>query len=170
MPNVVFVMDWSNISRGQRDFIYEVGQYNKEAGLQRIKDWLSSIGTLVWASVYTPMHDLYGHFELLRDHDFTVALCPVESTTGKDTTDQKIIEDLGRLIDNFKLDYLCLGSGDGGFRDILERAKEKGIKIALIYGSENSLSNELIPVVDEYPQGHPLAGERMLHLFSPTNY
>ena len=168
-PKVVLIMDWSNIDRGQRDFKYEVGEYNKESGFQRIKKWLYEIGKVEWALVYTPLHDVYGHFEFLRDHDFTIVLCPTESRTGRDTTDPKIIEDTEKLIENFSMDYLCLGSGDGGFRDVLREAKKKGIKVALIYGSENSLSSELISVVDEYPDTHPKAGEKMLHLFSPSN-
>lgn len=162
-------MDWSNIDRGQRDFKYEVGEYNKEAGFQKIKQWLGEIGEIVWALIYTPMHDLYGHFEFLRDHDFTIVLCPIEYRTKTDVTDKKIIEDLEKLIENFSMDYLCFGSGDRGFRDVLRKAQERGVKVALIYGSENSLSSELISVVDYYPDTHLRAGEKMLHLFSPTN-
>lgn len=169
VANIVVIIDWSNIDRGSRDLNYKVGEYHKEAGFQGIKNWLSEIGNVIWTLIYTPFHDVYGHFEFLRDQGFTIVVCPVKSVSLEDTTDPKIISDILKLINSFNMDYFFLGSGDGGFKDVLQAAKNKGIKVGIIYGSDNSLSRELGAMADSYPKDHPKAGEPMLHLFSPRS-
>ncbi|OGZ69405.1 MAG: hypothetical protein A3F47_02130 [Candidatus Staskawiczbacteria bacterium RIFCSPHIGHO2_12_FULL_38_11] len=167
--NIVFVVDWSNLDRGQRDNFYKVGEYNKEAGFDGLDEFLFGIGKVTRRYMYTPLHDVYGHFEFLRDRGFTIVLCPIIASTSTDTTDAKLMQDVLDLIENYNMQYLCIGSGDGHFMPILEAAKQKGIKVAVVYGSERSLSRQIREMADEYPKNHPKAGEKMLHLFSPTN-
>ena len=166
--NVVFIMDWSNISRAVRDMHYQIGDYDKDAGFVKLKAFLSSLGKPTRLEVYTPIHDVYGHFEFLRDHDFTIVLCPIVAHTSEDTTDQKLIDNALDLISNYQMEYFCLGSGDKHFNGVLQAAKNKGIKTAVVYGSDRSLSGELMNMADEYPENHEKRGEKMLHLFSPT--
>lgn len=149
---------------------YKLGQFNKEAGFRKLKQWLNGIGRVVWSLVYTPMHDLYGHFEFLHDQGFTIVLCPIKTGTNLDITDPRLIEDVTMLINKMgNIKYLCLGSGDKHFAGILQIAKDKGIKIAIVYGSEKSLSREIRDLADVYPVGHLKEGQQMLHFFSPTN-
>jgi len=166
--NIVFVGDWSNLDRGQRDNDYKVGEYDKEAGFRKLKEFLAGIGEVTRLYMYTPFHDVYGHFEFLRDHGFTIVLCPLVALTSQDTTDSKLIRDVLDLITNYDMQYLCVGSGDSHFRVILEAAKRKGIKVAIAYSSERALSRYIKEMADEYPLGHPKAGQKMLHFFSPT--
>lgn len=162
---ILFIGDWSNIRRGQGDIGYMPEVYNKEASFEKLKQWLSKIGNVVWAIMYTPLHDVYGHFEFLRDQGFHIGLCPIQSATHADTTDTKLIEDAKVLIENFTMDVLCLASGDKGFQEILRLAKSKGIQIAIVYGSELSLSGDIRCMADI----DPLTCEPMLYHFDPTN-
>ena len=166
--NIVFLGDWSNLKRGELDNDYKPAEYDKEAGFKRLKDFLFDIATPTLCSIYTPLHDIYGHFEFLRDQGFTIVLCPIVWSTSTDTTDQKLTMDALNLIENYDMQYLCLGSGDGHFKDVLQAAKAKGIKVAVVYGSERSLSAEIRAMVDTYAEGHPKKGQKMLHMFSPT--
>ena len=168
--NLLLMMDWSNIDRGQREMGYKIGQYDKEAGFAKLKKWLSEIGTVTKLEAYTPFHDIYGHFEFLRDRGFTIVLCPIVAYTLADTTDQIMITNALDYIHNYNMEYFILGSGDGrAFVPVLIEAKKKGIKVGVVYGSDISLSSELYRLVDVYPEGHEKAGKPMLHLFSPTS-
>lgn len=167
--NLVFVMDWSNIARGQREMGYGYEEYDKETGFRKLKGFLNEIGKPTKLEVYTPIHDIWGHFEFLRDQGFTIILCPQVLSTLQDTTDLKLMANALDYIENYTMGYLCIGSGDGHFVPIAEAAKKKGIKIALVYGSDVSLSHELWKMADSYPDSHPKAGQQMIHLYSPTN-
>lgn len=169
---IVFMGDWSNLERSSRDNNYPADKYNKEAGFIKLRNFLEGIGQILWYAMYTPLHDVYGNFEFLRDEGFTIVLCPIVVATSEDTTDAKIIEDSLALIENFDMDVFCLGSGDGGsksgnrgFQPVLEAAKAKGIKVAIVCGSERSLSANIKTLADL----DPITRKPMLHLFSPTN-
>ena len=165
MPeNIVFFGDWSNLSRGQKDMKYKRGQYSKEAGFRKMEQWLSQLGHVSWKLIYTPMHDVYGHYLFLKERGYRSILCPA-TYFGEDTTDAIIIEDLKNLIANYRMNIICLGSGDGGFHDVLQLAKNRGIKVAIVYGSEISLSSELRIMADI----DPITCEPMLYHFDPTN-
>lgn len=162
---IVFMGDLSNLERSSRDNNYSADKYNKKAGFEKLRKFLEDIGEIVWHAMYAPIHDVYGNFEFLRDEGFTIVMCPIIGSTGQDTTDEKIIADSLALIENFDMDVFCLGSGDHGFVKVLESAKKKGIKVAIVYGSERSLSWDLRKMVDI----NPTTFQPMLHLFSPTN-
>jgi len=166
---IVFVGDWSNLKRSSGDNNYPPEKYDKKAGFDKLKRFLDEIGTIIWYTMYTPLHDVYGNFEFLSKEQFTIVLCPIIASTSTDTTDPKLIKDSLLLIDNFDTDVFCLGSGDHHFREVLETAKKKGLKVAIVYGSRRSLSPEIRVMADVYPDDHIKAGQPMLHLFSPTN-
>lgn len=165
--NIIFIGDWSNLSRGSRS-AYKIGEYSKVDGFRRLKEFLCDIGQLTRYDMYTPRHDVEGHFQFLRDQGITIVLCPVKDATQEDTTDPKLISDALDLVENYNMQYICIGSGDHHFLPILKAAKAKGIKVAIVYGSEKSLSYYIREMADEYPQNHPKKGQKMLHHFSPV--
>lgn len=147
---------------------YPPGAYDREAGYARLQAFLDSLGRVTRKYAFGPKHDMYGQDEFLQKHGFTVVTCL--KIGGMDTTDGKIIDAIDDLVRNYDVQCICIGSGDRHFVPALKKAKEKGIKVAVVYASDSSLNWEMRQIADSYPDADPLnAGDKMLHFFSPVN-
>ncbi len=160
-------MDWPNILRGQTEMHWKAEEYDRKAGFEKLKQWLANIGKITRMDVYTPFHDIYGHFEFLMYHRFTIILCP--TILMSEITSERIIEDTMDLVENYDMKYLIVGGGNRSFEIVLKQARQKGIKTGIIYGSDVSLSPDIKSLASPYPSSHELAGQPMLHLFSPVS-
>lgn len=75
---------------------------------------------------------------------------PVEIFPARSSVDVKIVSSIARTLlrEKDKIGEIVLVSGDGGFAEILELAKEEGVKIKVVAGKE-SCSKRLKNIADE---------------------
>lgn len=169
--DMAVIWDWENTAMGIREREYTEKDYDLSAGFYGVKQWWDSIGKVIRVFMLSPMHKIYGFDEVFQNQKFSIVLCPKITkviSAGvveyEDTTDASIIT-LGEFCVGYipSIRYLCLGSGDKHFIPLLEYAKSRGIKIAILHGNESSLSSAMWDIADK----HPKTGKKMVHLFSP---
>lgn len=170
--NILFLWDWENTAKGMRENEYAKGNYDLSAGFDRLNQWLTEIGKVIRVLLFSPMHKIFGFDATFQRQEFSIVLCPKIPRVISpgvveyiDTTDANLIRHGEFCIDHMPdIGYLCLGSGDTHFAPLLRAAKNRGIKIMVVYGSEMSLSSEIWNLADKDPK----TGKKMVHLFSPT--
>ncbi len=165
---VIAIIDWENIRQSMMEESYSPEGYSILSGLEKMKNWLLTIGQQIWIIVYVCSDQLFYFIKTFEQLEFTSIICQPEEEEGqkKDTTDRHIISDFSKLLDMVSdkgIYCLCLGSGDADFMPILKKAKEKGIKIAIAAGSKRSISQDLKKMADN----HPEEGNKMIHIITP---
>ena len=160
--DMLVLWDWENTAKGVREKSYRPADYDLSIGFERVKEWWAGIGKVTKVEIFSPMHEIYGLDAVFHGQGFSIELCPKKP---HDTTDAKLIQQGEWLLEYVpSMRFLCLGSGDKHFAPLLEKAKGRGIRIAVIIGNEMSLSWEIDRLIDN----HPVTGKKMLHLFAPT--
>ena len=124
------------------------------------------VGEIINVIIFIPPHLDFWAKEFYQ-HGFFTILCPkvkTKETEEKDTVDEGLIkmgEFLTAQIPN--ITHIALGSGDIDYTLFLKRVRRKGIKRIVIASDLESLSSQLIKLIDKNPDG-----KRMLYLLSAT--
>jgi uncharacterized LabA/DUF88 family protein len=92
---------------------------------------------------------LYFLFDEYREELEKVGI-PVKIFPARSSVDVKIISSIAQTLlrEKDKIGEIVLVSGDGGFAEVLELAKEEGIKVKVVAGKE-SCSKRLKNIADE---------------------
>lgn len=152
------------------------------SALTKTKRWVESIGDIYGLYVFAPLHVIFSYQLLLHNLGFITVSCPkipldrlekkerIEliqmGKKDKDTTDDTLIKEGTKWIDNIPgITHVIIGSGDHGYKEMLKRAKMKGIKVGAVMGEDiTSHSKKILPLIDL----HPVTNEKMFHVFSPS--
>lgn len=164
---ILLVIDWDNLAS---NMIASVRNYSLAKGFKRLVEQLTQVGELSVVFVFGPPDSISKDLRAFHDEGFWPIPCPreTEKRTGDsiDVVDSKIVAFVRDMLELMPdLTHICIGSGDGDFiKPLVKVSKRRGKKIMVVSGKLRSLSQELKDLADE----HPLTGERMVFLFSPT--
>lgn len=143
-------------------------KFSITAGFDKLFKKISQeVGEIDSVFIFVPQHAASVWGETFHELGFFTLFCPeVKNKSGRkiDTTDETLIAFGKKMINQIpELTHLCLGSGDKDFIPLVREAIRKGLKIIITAGDYNSLSSELIKLVDKKPDS-----TKMVYLFSPT--
>jgi hypothetical protein len=153
-PLVLAIIDLENLLLSLQELIL-IEWPDPRNALSEMKKWIESIGPVYEIYVFAPSHVLFVHEETLSELGFTPIICPkIKTESGKkDTTDDEIKKQGGKWIKHLQgITHLVLGSGDGGFAEMLEQAKAKGIQVGIAASSPRNLSEKLKELADKDPR------------------
>ena len=164
---VLVLVDWENLLRSMD--VPPPEKFSLSSGIEKLMDWLESIGEVFGVFVFAPSYMVTGHLEIFHEHGFFTILCPKIPSEGRqeptDTTDSILISFGEKIISALtQLTHLCIVSGDEDFTPLIKKATQQGLKIAIAAGSHSSLASELISLANK----HPVTKKTMVHIFSPT--
>ncbi|MFA6992470.1 MAG: NYN domain-containing protein [Candidatus Gracilibacteria bacterium] len=155
---VLLLIDWDNFIHSLIDR-FGNSETRIEERLQKLIEWIKGeLGELMDGGfVFAPEHLIYHYQEICRRNGLKLMVCPKIPKTenmekDQDTVDENIIEFAEMMIGHRNLETVCLVSGDGDYVPLLEKMGREGIKRAIAPPAINSLSGELIELIDENPK------------------
>ena len=161
---VIVLIDWENIRKSMEEEGHPPTRYSIESAFKNMKKWIESIGEIAFVIVYATWDQIYIHYSLWDSLKFDVRACPRKD--GKDATDEYLLNWGLTWLENFKELYcLCLGAGDIDYSKLIKGARKKGVKIAFILGSEDSMSR----LFRRLPDIQADKGKKMIHIFPPIS-
>ncbi len=143
-------------------------EFSLVEGFTKIMRKLGEFGRVVEVFVFGPPPTINLNLSTLHQMGFRAITCPkviIEKTGPRiDTVDSEMI-DFGKkmIAEMANLTYLCLGSGDKDFIPLIREAERCGLKIVIVAGNKDSLSEELTSFVCR----NPVSGEKAIYFFSP---
>lgn len=167
--SALVLIDWPNLLLNLSIKPNDPKRFNLNQGFKKLIRWIEEATEIKMVFLFTPMGMISGHSELFHRLGFFVILCPTlpPSNSGQklvDTTDDYMIKLGMKIVDQQTgLTHLCLVSGDADFIPLVEKSKERGLKIMITAGDIQSLSSNLSRQASPYPK----SSKKMIHFFSP---
>lgn len=165
---VLVLLDWENILYS----LLGLGPYEMDLAkrINALMEWIKhDIGDIFDGYVFAPEHFTAYHRKICVQNNLEIMICPKRKAKEKgakeeDTVDEKLIKFGKKMLKHPDIKIICLVSGDEDFVPFLEKAKNKGVKIALAPPSLGSLSSskKIIELIDL----HPETGKKMVLVLS----
>ncbi len=161
---VLLLVDWENLFFTLfADFGPD--RMNLDYRFEKLMDWIKSdIGELLsdHGFIFAPEHFAAYHRQVCVKSNLKIIICPKRQTGEKleDTVDETIIWFGNMMFKHPDIGFVCLVSGDEDYVPLLEEAKKKKIKIALVAPTLNALSTNkaIVKLIDM----HPKTGKKMV--------
>lgn len=164
---ILVVLDWDNLCSNGMPNVHD---YSLTEGFKRLVEQLTQVGQIVSVFVFGPPDSIIKDLRSFRDEGFWPVPCPRETDKRTrdqvDVVDRSIITFVRDMLEHMPdLTHICIGSGDSDFaKPLAKEAKRRGKEVIVVCGSLRSLSKEL----REQANDHPITGEKMVFIFSPT--
>ena len=131
----------THIGNAERVILFIDGENVSYRKMGRVMSKAREFGYLCCATVYdNPLHkeEWVNWRRSAKKHG--LLLMPVQGKQRQDMVDNIIKKDIYNMLAHFcdDFDVLCLASGDGGYYDVLKKARNKGKRVIVVHTSRAS--------------------------------
>ena len=167
---IIILIDFENLIH-KIEKVPSLEKFSVSEGFDRLIEQISQeVGEIINVFVFAPPHIIATHGEEFPKLGFFIIYCPKVrnkvTQNEEDTVDATLMEFGKKLINQIppsEFTHLCIGSGDKDFTPLIREARQRKRKIIIIASNLNSLSAEMIKLVDKKTDS-----SKMVYLFSPS--